>query len=45
METYSAIRVGARRPIFKVTLDDAANGRELAADLVVAASKKLNGNQ
>lgn len=42
MERDAAVRVRARRTVFEVTLDRAAEVGELAADLMVTAGKKFH---
>ena len=45
MEGDAAVRVRARRTVFEVALDRAAEVGELAADLVVASGEKFHLNE
>ena len=42
MQADAAVRIGTSRTIFQVAFDGAADGCELAADLMVAAGEQFN---
>ena len=45
VEGDAAVGVGARSAIFEIAFDGTADGRELAADLVVTAGQQLDFDQ